>query len=133
MKSAALMLVIAAVVAASCGDEAEAVGGEGSEARAPAAATEAPAPAAAPAELEPPEETFAGESVTVTVASDGRVHVRGTDRWGRPFDSVYESGGYLARAMPALDRTFGSEDAELLRRVAGSLVEAAGDPTAGER
>lgn len=126
MQSAALMLVLAAVVAASCDDEPEAV--EPDEPQASPAAIAEPSPAV---ETAPAEDSVGGENVTVTIREDGRVHVRGTDRWGGAVDSVYEDGGYLERAMPALERMFEPEDVEVLRRVVESLpVTAAAHPLA---
>ena len=111
------MLLLAAVVAASCDDGPEVVEPEGTP---PARA--APAEIGeVPAEIAPAEDSVRGENVTVTVREDGRVHVRGTDRWGRAFDAIYQDGDYLGRAMPALERTFAASDVEVLRRVAASL------------
>jgi len=110
--------MVVSVAAAACSrGEGEEVGAR-SEAREAPPAPAAPAPRAEadrPLEADPPENVVRGAGVTVELEEPGTVHLTATDRWGRPVDARYEDLGYLRRALPALERGLGEEQAAVLR------------------
>jgi len=61
----------------------------------------------------------------VEYAADGKVVVKGNDRWGGKLDQTYESAAYFKAAIPVLVRNLKPNQAEALNRLGADLGEAA--------
>jgi len=114
---------LAAVLAAGCTCE-EGTGGSGAEPGAEArTAEEAVAPETHSGGTEParePADVDVG-GLTLRRLDDGRIEMRGTDRWGGSVDTTYESAEYLENALPVLERSLTPEQSAAIRDYVGSL------------
>ena len=75
----------------------------------------APEPAAVAADPapEPPDVDVGG--LTLRRLDDGRIEMRGTDRWGGSVETTYESAEYLRNALPVLERSLSPEQSAAIR------------------
>ncbi len=82
----------------------------------------------------PPEEnapapggkTIEIKGLKVTFATDGKVKISGTDRWGNAIDNAYQDRGFFEKAIPSLALYVTQEQADGLKALPTSGNDAQG-------
>jgi hypothetical protein len=74
-----------------------------------------------PAKAPKPGTRTAG-GLKIELRADGKVVVRGRDRWGGKIDTTYESPGYFRDAIPVLARNLTPDAAAILTKLATDLA-----------
>jgi hypothetical protein len=105
-----VLLALVEAPAALCGCSRSSESATSSSAAAP--------PALAPqAQQKKTTQVVQGDNLTITEHEAGQVSVQGIDQWKEKVDTTYSDCDYFRRAIPVMERQFGKERAQLLRKV----------------